>query len=471
MIVEQTTLPAFSSPKRQAHDRFVQPREPEKAEREDNKLKASDRAAHQWYRFVLSYPPHLVRDYVAKFGLDSGDCVLDPFCGTGTTPVECKKLGIQSIGLEANPVACFASRTKLNWKTNPDGLLEHAEAVAETAERRLRDEGIVDSATAGLPLFANGHTPSLILRGLSEDQEKLLLTDSISPLPLHKTFMLLEVLAELHDARFADHERLALASALVYGISNLHFGPEVGVGPAKSDAPVLSLWLNNVRTMAEDLRELKSKASTKAVVHESDSREASQVLEPNSVDAIITSPPYPNEKDYTRTTRLESVLLGFIRSKKDLQALKRRLVRSNTRGVYQADTDDKLVAGHTEIQRIAAAIEARRIELGKTSGFERLYARVTKLYFGGMSRHLAELRQVLRPGAQLAYVVGDQASYLRVMIRTGQLLADIAESLGYEVVGLDLFRTRLATATKAHLREEVVVLRWPGNKRGKKGTK
>jgi hypothetical protein len=103
--------------------------------------------------------------------------------------------------------------------------------------------------------------------------------------------------------------------------------------------------------------------------------------------------------------------------------------------------------------------------LGKTSGFERLYARVTKLYFGGMARHLADLRKVLRPGAQLAYVVGDQASYLRVMIRTGQLLADIAASLGYEVVSLDLFRTRLATATREQLREEVVVLRWPGPKK------
>jgi hypothetical protein len=130
--------------------------------------------------------------------------------------------------------------------------------------------------------------------------------------------------------------------------------------------------------------------------------------------------------------------------------------------VYKADSDDEWVAEHEEIQRIAAAIEARRIELGKTSGFERQYHRVTKLYFGGMARQLAELRTILRPGAQLAYVVGDQASYLRVMIRTGQLLASIAEPLGYEVVNVDLFRTRLATATKEQLREEVVVLRWHG---------
>jgi hypothetical protein len=77
-----------------------------------------------------------------------------------------------------------------------------------------------------------------------------------------------------------------------------------------------------------------------------------------------------------------------------------------------------------------------------------------------MARHLADLRKLLRPSAQLAYVVGDQASYLRVMIRTGELLAEIAVALGYEHVRTDLFRTRIATATKEQLREEVVILRW-----------
>jgi DNA modification methylase len=187
-----------------------------------------------------------------------------------------------------------------------------------------------------------------------------------------------------------------------------------------------------------------------------------RVLQPASVDAVFTSPPYPNEKDYTRIVRLEAVLLGFIADKQQLQALKKGLVRSNTRGVYKGDLDASWVAGFAPVQELADAIERRRLELGKTSGFERMYARVTKQYFGGMARHLAELRPALRPGAHLAYVVGDQASYLRVMIRTGSLLAEIAGSLGYEVVGINLFRTRLATATKEQLREEVVVLRWPG---------
>jgi DNA modification methylase len=213
--------------------------------------------------------------------------------------------------------------------------------------------------------------------------------------------------------------------------------------------------------MAEDLRDLAQATGTKSEVLRADSRRIAGLLDPGSIDAVITSPPYPNEKDYTRTTRLESVLLGLIGSKEDLRNLKKGLVRSNTRSVYVADDDDQWIHEHREIQRIASAIEDRRIELGKTSGFERLYPRVTKLYFGGMARHLAGLREVLRPGAQLAYVVGDQASYLRVMIRTGKILAEIAQSLGYEMTGIDLFRTRLSTATREQLREEVVLLRWP----------
>lgn len=290
----------------------------------------------------------------------------------------------------------------------------------------------------------------------------LLLRNSISPRPLHKVLTLLDVIRSDGDKRVDDHLQVALAKALVQTIGNLHFGPEVGVGKPKEDAPVIEPWLANIASMTADLRLVAARRDVPSRVHHADARDLLTVVEPASINAVITSPPYPNEKDYTRTTRLESVILGFIIDKHQLRAVKRGLMRSNTRNVYKEDVDDRWIAAYPEIQRIADEIEQRRLDLGKTSGFERMYGRVTKLYFGGMARHFAELRPLLRPGAHLAYVVGDQASYLRVMIRTGQLLAQIAENLGYEVIGLDLFRTRLATATKEQLREEVLVLRWPG---------
>lgn len=431
---------------------------PPTSNQEANRLCVQDRAAHEWYRFVLSFPPHLVREYLQRFAVKPTGRVLDPFCGTGTTLVECKKLGIPCIGVEANPMAHFASQVKLDWSPDPEGLVAHANRAARKAKALLRSDGIEDDLLHGLRPQQALKSP----RTLPVERLRLLLTDSISPIPLHKTLVLLGCLDSNRDDRYWRHERLALAKALVSSVSNLKFGPEVGVGSIKQDAPVLPPWITEIQAMAEDLKELPTDGRTPATVHLADARKISQLIEPTSVDVVVTSPPYPNEKDYTRTTRLESVLLGFIRDKSDLRALKKGLVRSNTRSVYKTDDDDQWVGRHAAIQQLAQQIEDRRRQLGKTSGFERLYARVTKLYFGGMTRHLAELRFVLRPGARLAYVVGDQASYLQVMIRTGQLIADIAQALGYELEGIDLFRTRLATATRQQLREEVVLLRWPG---------
>ncbi|MEN6433184.1 MAG: DNA methyltransferase [Smithella sp.] len=409
-----------------------------------NKIDNGDKMFHDWYRFVLSFPPHLVRDYLYKFQLQNGQTILDPFCGTGTTIVEAKLNHIHSIGIEPNPMAHFASCVKSDWNLDSKGLFKHASCIAECANKKTKNSD-----------WNN-------LRKLPAESEALLLTDSISPLPLHKSLILLEQINKEKESLFYNHELLALAKSLVFSISNLHFGPEVGVHRnKKNDAPVVESWLSEIEIMASDI-DRADQNDTHSIVHKADSRQVRSLLEPKSIDAVFTSPPYPNEKDYTRTTRLESVILGFINNKKELQSLKRTLLRSNTRNVYKGDDDDLWVAKHAEIQRIADEIESKRILLGKTSGFEKLYGKVTKLYFGGMARHLAELRTFLKPGAYLGYVVGDQASYLQILIKTGELLADIAQSLGYEVVSLDLFRTRLATATKKQMREEVVVLRWPG---------
>ena len=420
-----------------------------------NTLLADDAPAHDWYRFVLSFPPHLVRDYAQRFGLGVNSRLLDPFCGTGTTLVEAKKLGVPSCGIEGVALSRMAASTKVNWTPDPDALLRHAELVAEKALALLAADGVSDKPVAAPDRDVH-------LRSLPPETAKLLFKNSISALPLHKVLVLREVLEGDRDEAFWDHEMLALARILPTEVGNLRFGPEVGVGKIKSDASVVSAWLARVHTMAKDLRHLQRLDGTPSVALAGDARRIGQHLEPNTIDAVITSPPYPNEKDYSRTVRLESVLLGYLHNRADLQALKRGLVRSNTRGVYRNDDDDTWVSDNERVNRIALAIESRRIELGKTSGFERLYHRVTKLYFGGMARHFISLSRVLKPGARLAYVVGDQASYLRVMIRTGQILSEIAETVGYELESIDLFRTRHATATGEQLREEVLLLRWPG---------
>ena len=421
-----------------------------------NTINFEDKAFHNWYRFVLSYPPHLVRDYIRDFGLDENDIILDPFCGTGTTVVEAKLKHIKSVGIEANPFPHFASSVKVNWGINPNELLEIAGEIADATYKTFSDQGINDRRLTS--------DPHVNLRKLDPHAERVLIKNSISPLPLHKSLVLLEHLNNFQQSPAYKYGLLALGNALVTNIGNLRFGPEVGVGKIKSDFPVVTAWNHEVQKMVNDLQKVQGKGFPEAKVYLADARDISNIISPNSIDAVITSPPYPNEKEYTRTTRLESVVLGFFTDMAHVRSYKKQLLRSNTRGVYKVDDDDKWIENNSKIQKLADQIEQRRIELGKSSGFEKLYARVTRLYFGGMTRHLTELTAVLKPGAQLAYVVGDQASYLRILIRTGELITEIASEIGYKVERIDLFRTRFATATQEELREEVIVMRWPGNK-------
>ena len=194
------------------------------ASRDQNKLRPKDRAVHAWYRFVLSFPPHLVRSYLDQLGVGSFDTVLDPFCGTGTTLVECKKLGIASVGLESNPMAAFATSVKVDWSADPRLLLGYAEEVASSTLTIIESKesgGRVSrtfSASDG-----NGQSP---MRRLDPEQSKLLLKDSISPIPLHKTLVLLGELDRHGDPKLQTYGRLALANALAFQIGNLKFGPE-----------------------------------------------------------------------------------------------------------------------------------------------------------------------------------------------------------------------------------------------------
>ncbi len=306
-----------------------------------NKLKDTDRAFHDWYRFVLSYPPHLVRTYFSRFGLGTGHLVLDPFCGTGTTLVEAKKNGIQSYGIEANPMACFASEVKTSWCIDPEELVKHAKMVCRRAWRALNDW--------------NGP-----LKTLPPEQEQLLLAHSIDPVPLHKCLLLRNEILRTSDLVVREVGLLGLAFVSVFVASNLKFGPEVGVGAKrKMDAPVFESWLSKVIEMASDVRQFASLASVISRCTLGDARQIPSDLAPGSVDAVITSPPYPNEKDYTRTTRLESVLLGFLHDKQELRAFKQSHLRTSVEGIGQVETDELYVGVNKTGEQFIFPLQAK----------------------------------------------------------------------------------------------------------------
>ncbi len=64
---------------------------------------------HNWHRTVWGYSDHLVGSLLDEFVVDRNASVLDPFCGSGTTLVECMKRGVSSAGIDANPASYHAA--------------------------------------------------------------------------------------------------------------------------------------------------------------------------------------------------------------------------------------------------------------------------------------------------------------------------------------------------------------------------
>lgn len=431
---------------------------PEFPEENLNTLQPEDRAFHHWYRFVLSFPPHLVRQYLEKFAVRPGGAVLDPFCGTGTTLVECRKLGRASVGVEAHPLAALASRVKTTWSLSPRLLSLRLKAMGAAIERRQRRLRLVRQATLLQPELAEhwGYP------ALSEDEWKLIPEGFISPRPLLRLLLTREAITEAtanDPVAVREFFLLALAYVIPNGAGNFRFGPEIHRTRPQADFDVLDLFRRHAAEMIEDLRNHPQREEAAPVRLVPGDARVLEGLEENSLDAVITSPPYPNEKDYTRITRVESVLLGLYSNRAGLRQVKESLMRSNTRNVFIDDDDGQHVAQLPRIRELCETIERRRIELGKTSGFEKLYHKVVAHYFGGMARHFAALRTRLRPGGLAAYVVGDQLSFFRVPVPTASLLTDVAAEHGFQTVGCDLWRTRHASASGTRVREEVLILK------------
>lgn len=423
---------------------------------------------HNWYRFVLSFPDHLVDKMLVRFGAGETDTVLDPFCGTGTTLVECKKRGINAIGIEANPACVFASQVKTSWEVSTKDLRAVTEMVLKEASPAC-DE----LALSGQPLFAAMSNAEKLKQHLLDNSPEgqyfissgMLKRGWVSEIPFYKTLALLQAIKTVDaSTEVQDVLKLALVATLVADTSNVSFGPEIYVSHRRDDADVIGTFRRKMQGIAEDLENAhKIHHAGQTQVLTGDARECAKVLQQHNihtVDFVITSPPYPTEKDYTRQTRLEMVFLGYVYNRKSLQRIKKSMVRSNSKGVYKADTDGQEVADVAEVQAIANELRAK--VANKTYGFAKLYPRIIEEYFGGMNRHLVSLWKTLHSGGEGAYVVGEQRTYLQTYTPTGKILAILAERVGFEVEDLLVWRVRKGTTGSGEkIKEEILILRKP----------
>jgi 16S rRNA G966 N2-methylase RsmD len=87
---------------------------------------------HKWW---ARKPHNVVSEYVEHYSKPN-DIVLDPFCGSGVTPLESIKLGRKAIGIDLDPIAIFITRMT-GIRANIKGIQETFEAVAKKVSQSI----------------------------------------------------------------------------------------------------------------------------------------------------------------------------------------------------------------------------------------------------------------------------------------------------------------------------------------------
>lgn len=241
------------------------------------------RIAHSEIEGVHPYPAKFVtelpRALLTILPVPSGTAVLDPFCGSGTTLVECQRRGLTSFGIDLNPIACLMARVKTT--PVPPGLTESINAVL-TGARTMPSAEIPE-----IPNLDHWFMPQV-------QQALARLTTAIAEVP------------EPHQ----DILRLALSSIIVR-VSNQDSDTRyAAVDKSVSAENVLSAFLRAAQRIRDALNE-RSYTLTSASVLEADTLAVDPKRICKPISLVITSPPYPNAYEYWLYHKYRMWWLGF----------------------------------------------------------------------------------------------------------------------------------------------------------------
>lgn len=272
---------------------------------------------HGWYRYKEAFSRKLVHHILREhWQLPAGSLIFDPFGGCGTTLLEAQRLGYPSLGVDAMPVSVFIADVKLRacaGRFDPDTL-----AVA--VERLL--------ATPFVPPAERLPDVRIVRLGLPEDAQQYIVF-------IYRLYRKLIRAVEDADTRdFLMFGLLAVLEECSWTSKDGQFLRLVRRPPR----PVPEAPRDRYAQMLEDLRLLASQRDSavsgqqlpfaRMVLGDARALPLEVLAYAGQVAGVITSPPYLNRYDYSRTYALE-LLVNFTDSFEGLRAIRHSLLRSH----------------------------------------------------------------------------------------------------------------------------------------------
>lgn len=382
---------------------------------------------HGWLRLTPAYSVHLVEELVAQ--CDENDLVLDPFCGTGTTALVCAQNSVSCHTVDINPFLVWLANAKCAVYTKD--AIEAARATLYSALATM--DAARDAWTPPIKDISKWWQPET-LRLLAQVFEQFQ-NNTLS----EQTQTLLSII-------FC-RASIELSSSVSFGHQSMSFKKEIP-SPTLFETPVEMQFRNIFQRVGNTifLSAFEPLYGNHGMAFHGDSRQLSTVLPSKSYTTVITSPPYPNRISYIRELRPYMYWLGYLESGRQAGELDWQAIG----GTWGCATS-KLMSW-TPNPAIQVPYEGFDEVITQISQESQVLSIYVAKYFEDTVQHIRSLKGVLKPGAQVHYVVGNSKFY-NVMLHTEQIYAAIFQAEGFQNVKINAIRKR---TSKKELFEYVV---------------
>lgn len=312
---------------------------------------------HKYHSYPARFIPQIPRAFIQLFSKE-GDTILDPFCGCGTTLVESTLLKRHSIGNDFNPLATLLSKVKTTSLS--DKQLIKIDSLIKLIETRIKKNNLKESDLPELP---------------NRNISKLFSKEMLKELQVIKNIV---KTVEAEDKNLYNYLLIALSATIRAIIESENGDNILGIFERK---------INQMNNLMKEYRENTHKTDIKLI--NGDARKLDIFSE--SVDLIVTSPPYVNALDYYRVHMYNMLWLGMDYN------------------------------------------EFKINEIGGHSHFLANRFRLLAEYLGDMLRAMIEMNRVLKNGKYCAIVVGN-SSIDYELIESYKHFISMAKYIGFEHV-------------------------------------
>jgi len=391
----------------------------------------------RWYRYKEGYSIKLMDKLFKEYNIVKDDLILDPFCGSGSTLLQAKIKNIKSIGIEINPFSAFLAKVKTQNYTKNDLIyfnknlklvLNVNKQIKKLQKPKLSIiDKLFDKDVLDFLLKTRSFIESL-------DNKKI------------KSLYMLAWFSILEEA--SHHRKAGNGLKIRKGIKNT---PRNLINAKE----IFERKLSEIRDDLPYAIEISDKAY-EPIIYEESALTINDKISPNSLKAVIFSPPYANCFDYTEIYKVELWMGGFVNEYKDLNILRKKGIRSHLNGYLSGE--DKTDSGLMELDNLVSLL--RKQEL-----WDKRIPNMVSLYFKEMFSVLDNVYRSLKKQGVCVIIVSNSA-YAGMVIPTDLLFSLYARNIGFKINKIEVARFIITSSQqyketekdKKYLRESIIHL-------------